>query len=217
MRQYSINDIINTLHISIHAPLAGCDFGKLYYSITIIYFNPRTPCGVRLVQISPTYVRTAISIHAPLAGCDPRLRRVYDKMGMISIHAPLAGCDLVNKYFRVFVVAFQSTHPLRGATHIFFASRLKPTISIHAPLAGCDSKIIKQLRHLAKFQSTHPLRGATGHIRHRNTIQAIFQSTHPLRGATISCQCLAHGTDDFNPRTPCGVRQIQAPPGCPHP
>ena len=34
-----------------------------------IYFNPRTPCGVRRYEIVNTLF-TDISIHAPLAGCD---------------------------------------------------------------------------------------------------------------------------------------------------
>ena len=35
--------------ISIHAPLAGCDFPKSGQSIHKYHFNPRTPCGVRPV------------------------------------------------------------------------------------------------------------------------------------------------------------------------
>ena len=56
--------------ISIHAPLAGCDFAR---------------AGL-------VYTTEGISIHAPLAGCD-----LYAAVGAdasaISIHAPLAGCD----------------------------------------------------------------------------------------------------------------------------
>ena len=100
---------------------------------------------------------------------------------------------------------FQSTHPLRGATA--FSSSV-----------GSGN---------IRFQSTHPLRGAT-----RQTIPGFagfrFQSTHPLRGATaiwddpthideISIHAPLAGCDsatrikeprrnDFNPRTPCGVR-----------
>ena len=35
------------LHISIHAPLAGCDIGLMPCSYISCNFNPRTPCGVR--------------------------------------------------------------------------------------------------------------------------------------------------------------------------
>ena len=56
--------------ISIHAPLAGCDSSngcKMYFDF---YFNPRTPCGVRLRRSAILLSASAISIHAPLAGCD---------------------------------------------------------------------------------------------------------------------------------------------------
>ena len=36
------------------------------------------------------------------------------------------------------ITAFQSTHPLRGATEARIYSFAKIFISIHAPLAGCD-------------------------------------------------------------------------------
>ena len=35
--------------ISIHAPLAGCDVGLTQLLLDRLYFNPRTPCGVRLL------------------------------------------------------------------------------------------------------------------------------------------------------------------------
>ncbi len=34
--------------ISIHAPLAGCDVFWTVFTEAWRYFNPRTPCGVRL-------------------------------------------------------------------------------------------------------------------------------------------------------------------------
>ena len=104
------------------------------------------------------------------------------------------------------ILPFQSTHPLRGAT--FYG--------------------VVALR-LDLFQSTHPLRGATARATPWLT-WGIFQSTHPLRGATswrlgttlsikISIHAPLAGCDtayfiafasflNFNPRTPCGVRQL---------
>ena len=81
------------LEISIHAPLAGCDRRGASSFLTDSYFNPRTPCGVRLsVQFNDGLPLT-ISIHAPLAGCD-RKWADGEVSSEISIHAPLAGCDL---------------------------------------------------------------------------------------------------------------------------
>ena len=102
-----------------------------------MYFNPRTPCGVRpeseyrCQSSSPfqsthplrgatniyktNYNFSAISIHAPLAGCDLKAEKADAELA-ISIHAPLAGCDSAINDAMVKVEEFQSTHPLRGAT-----------------------------------------------------------------------------------------------------
>ena len=61
------------------------------------------------------------------------------------------------------------------------------------------------LHLLHVFQSTHPLRGATP-APDWCTLPKAFQSTHPLRGATKAGIDIYLGLDDFNPRTPCGVR-----------
>ena len=84
---------VDLISISIHAPLAGCDFSPVIISKVWVYFNPRTPCGVRLTRSSgkPSTTR-------------------------ISIHAPLAGCDVINSRANILHRLFQSTHPLRGAT-----------------------------------------------------------------------------------------------------
>ena len=81
-------------------------------------------------------------------------------------------------------IAFQSTHPLRGAT----------------------KTVVIALR-IDLFQSTHPLRGATTCSRPSPTPSWRFQSTHPLRGATKVQAWQAIPGSNFNPRTPCGVRR----------
>ena len=147
--------------ISIHAPLAGCDGMSLSLSRrTFSYFNPRTPCGVRppttfcsrvptnfnprtpcgvrLEHPSKSVLPTRISIHAPLAGCDRNVRAHKVQDLVISIHAPLAGCDAMYLLSPAGFSIFQSTHPLRGATHVLHDFLDRGAISIHAPLAGCD-------------------------------------------------------------------------------
>ena len=79
--------------ISIHAPRAGCDIvptaRRVVYEqfqsthpvrgatnrvlnqpTSLLYFNPRTPCGVRLRSKHQRKHDRVISIHAPRAGCD---------------------------------------------------------------------------------------------------------------------------------------------------
>ena len=117
---------------------------------------------------------------------------------------------------------------MRGATEVERDREFGVNISIHAPLAGCDASIVGVPANLRTFQSTHPLRGATASSK-SSFFTSEFQSTHPLRGATsprtsysrsgcISIHAPHAGCDpfyssfvssgfDFNPRTPCGVRQ----------
>ena len=85
--------------------------------LRILYFNPRTPGGVRRADDKFTIIEETISIHAPRAGCDTGLRKTAGE-SKISIHAPRAGCDPVN--------------PIRHNFHL--------PISIHAPRAGCDER-----------------------------------------------------------------------------
>ena len=77
---------------------------------------------------------------------------------------------------------FQSTHPLRGATQIADNLYMFEDISIHAPLAGCDGLL-----------ALHP------------ETDADFNPRTP-RGVRRSDLTLALILVHFNPRTPCGVR-----------
>ena len=79
--------------ISIHAPHARCDNGNLIISSVL-----------------------CISIHAPHARCDRHVRRYDHEDTRISIHAPHARCDLNSPSVDSTIMAFQSTHPMRGAT-----------------------------------------------------------------------------------------------------
>ena len=126
-------------------------------------------------------------------------------MSWISIHAPLAGCDFHHCFHPPLFSAFQSTHPLRGATGgdieiKHFAVLFQST----HPLRGATARSARGQGRSA-FQSTHPLRGATqSHLPAVCQLHA-FQSTHPLRGATRP-HIPPLQAKNFNPRTPCGVR-----------
>ena len=126
-----------------------------------------------------------ISIHAPLAGCDRAAQFVIGKRDDFNPRTPCGvrqmSCSGNSKSYQ-----FQSTHPLRGATHAYDEFMGYEYISIHAPLAGCDCRILLRLGNTAIFQSTHPLRGATV-FGNRVEQRRKFQSTHPLRGATYIC------------------------------
>ena len=103
------------------------------------------------------------------------------------------------------VRAFQSTHPLRGATFHFFATEYHPSISIHAPLAGCDRKTPARSLRWQNFNPRTPC-GVRPPTVKDEIAALVFQSTHPLRGATAVGYKSVIRQRDFNPRTPCGVR-----------
>ena len=101
-------------HISIHAPRAGCDFPLYAAAGSSFYFNPRTPCGVRLssaagqgtdrdfnprtpcgVRRFSSTVPVAPGHFNPRTPCGVRQDQhpAGTAGGRISIHAPRAGCD----------------------------------------------------------------------------------------------------------------------------
>ena len=100
--------------ISIHAPLAGCDPLSPERFAYSVYFNPRTPCGVRRLTAGRQWDSHNFNPRTP---CGVRL------------------CPGCNQKMRCI---FQSTHPLRGATTFCSQAGRDIRISIHAPLAGCD-------------------------------------------------------------------------------
>ena len=85
-------------------------------------------------------------------------------------------------------MVFQSTHPVRGATCDARVQADRLPISIHAPRAGCDARA------------------------HSDDHGNLTISIHaPRAGCDLT---LAHPHivgDDFNPRTPCGVRPFPPP------
>ena len=129
--------------------------------------------------------RPGISIHAPRVGCD-RGHPGEAERHQISIHAPRVGCDL-------------SDRPTIGGVLL---------ISIHAPRVGCDANLRcwESLRKI--FQSTHPVWGATtcGEGNGSDTLISIHA---PRVGCDWAPPPAAMPTQNFNPRTPCGVRHIR--------
>ena len=61
--------------VSIHALLAECDRHWLIPGLRIPGFNPRTPCGVRLLFCPHPLLLFPVSIHALLAECDVPYQR----------------------------------------------------------------------------------------------------------------------------------------------
>ena len=127
-----------------------------------------------------------ISIHAPRAGGDAGGYQIIRRTQNISIHAPRAGGDMMiissrkvggnfnprppcggrrwSAWQSWSQASFQSTPPVRGATHPRLPAVFTGRISIHAPRAGGDVEGW-EARETTLFQSTPPVRGATVKIR----------------------------------------------------
>ena len=197
--------------ISIHAPLAGCDYLQPCIQRVERHFNPRTPCGVRLGRQGVTNKLNDFNPRTP-CGVRLSLRTRWASLTQISIHAPLAGCDTRQR-----VVHF-----------------LVRCISIHAPLAGCDTLRGRHHDgHLLDFNPRTPCGVRLGRGAHRRahgdfnprTPCGVRPTQYAALGlsAEISIHAPLAGCDPhlckprthlfhFNPRTPCGVRRLPPMP-----
>ena len=169
-------------------------------------FNPRTPCGVRLVRALQLLSYKAVSIHALLAECDSDLMMLSTILfsfnprtpcGVRQPHQPpIRGCE-----------QFQSTHSLRSATRHTRRTVFGVRVSIHALLAECD----KSGAHpdMIPKVSIHALLaecdGAVNKTINQNTS---FNPRTPCGVRPVYNQLQPQG-NGFNPRTPCGVRRTR--------
>ena len=100
---------------------------------------------------------------------------------------------------------FQSTRPVRGATHPVQLPVEGHGISIHAPRAGRDWGAVRARCVTCSFQSTRPVRGATRPLDDLLNGDAI--SIHaPRAGRDHPLAWDQGGRPYFNPRAPCGAR-----------
>ena len=148
------------LLISIHAPRAGRDedLKKVYHELFDISIHaPRA--GRDWWDCPPPAVRF-ISIHAPRAGRDRCLCTRTTRNAYFNPRAPCGArresCAYTARY-----VIFQSTRPVRGATH-----NIQPEFTLMShfnPRAPCGARLNSyELRDVEEeFQSTRPVRGAT--------------------------------------------------------
>ena len=152
---------VNHLHISIHAPRAGCDVKSLASCAYSFYFNPRTPCGVR--------------------------RRVYSSISQRKIFQsthPVRGATSGVATSGLRRTQFQSTHPVRGATplRLGLSPRLRRFQSTH-PVRGATPQHAQPHREHGNFNPRTPCGVRPGTRDHCQRSHQ-FQSTHPVRGAT---------------------------------
>ena len=169
-----------------------------------------------------------VSIHAPRVGRDSGKTRTRQRKRSFNPRAPCgarraAACGVQ------YILVFQSTRPVWGATVRPLVGSRTTIVSIHAPRVGRDDLVSGKEKPDWMFQSTRPVWGAT-FFRCPAGIAAMFQSTRPVWGATtrrsgfrdgciVSIHAPRVGRDllcfrpsprnlRFNPRAPCGARPL---------
>ena len=101
--------------VSIHALLAECDSHADGPGLGGSRFNPRTPCGVRLMSNLEDNILTAFQSTHSLRSATSALFP-SSACPQVSIHALLAECDVQMVRGLPLKMRFQSTHSLRSAT-----------------------------------------------------------------------------------------------------
>ena len=127
-----------------------------------------------------------ISIHAPHAGSD-RVRRLRPASSCDFNPRSPCGERLSVSLSRSMDALFQSTLPMRGATHRDVQGKRKQVISIHAPHAGSDLL-----------------------SRPEPALETYFNPRSPC-GERRCSESMTYSPVDFNPRSPCGERPGQDP------
>ena len=146
-----------------------------------LHFNPRTPCGVqRIIWTCAIPSGPFQSSHPAWGATLLRLRSLPRSL-------------------------FQSTHLMRGTTQ---TDRRSLSHSNFNPRTSCKVRRSQSLCTSVSrsFQSTHLIRGAT-------ILSAVSSLSWPISihaphaGCDVYATCSALTDGNFNPRTPCGVRQ----------
>ena len=166
-------------------PLRGATSRCPWGCVRACRFNPRSPCGERLVYRANWWLRSVFQPTLPLRGAtelkknseawkkfQPTLplrgatHRVRNRQlcGIVSTHAPLAGSDSKNRYSTHRLKSFNPRSPCGERLPVAIVGPVVG-VSTHAPLAGSDERSASRLK--VWHVSTHaPLAGSDGPRRH---------------------------------------------------
>ena len=180
-------------------------------------FQPTLPLRGATHEHGPGGQPQPASTHAPLAGSDvPRVELFRDLR--VSTHAPLAGSDMpITSAAQPSPFCFNPRSPCGERPDELQRCGLVGQVSTHAPLAGSDMKLGDTPSLFLAFQPTLPLRGATFLTAIRNAPSRSFNPRSPCGERQLKTSC-ASSTTSFNPRSPCGERRCtRCPVGCRRP
>ena len=174
-------------------------FVKGFRKMTDQDFDPHTPCGVRQGSSIAITARGHFNPRTP-CGVRQRTSDLCSTASLFQSTHPLRGATHALCRATIRADQFQSPHPLRGATVMILMRTSSAGISIHAPHAGCDRTFSGSFFVTSVFQSTHPMRGATEPLVEYQLWRMI--SIHaPHAGCDSSPWCSANKMRYFNPRT----------------
>ena len=149
-----------------------------------IYFNPRTPCGVRPIGLllhwlhgrfqSTHPVRGATAAHHP-ATENPSYFNPRTPCGVRPAAGHLDGPAAIDFNPRTPCGVRRPPPPPPAGYRHNFNPRTPCGVRLSPPSTAYRNQ---------SFQSTHPVRGATWPVAVLNVTSKRFQSTHPVRGAT---------------------------------
>ena len=147
-------------------------------------FNPRPPCGERLICASACLFHLAFQSRPSLRRAT-QIRNREQILHVVSIHALLAESDLLLRRRPNLRNGFQSTPSLRRATTRNRTLPAQPEVSIHALLAESDWEAISTGSALTSFNPRPPC-GERLSFSVKWEKNGVFQSTPSLRRATAS-------------------------------
>ena len=174
------------LYFNPHSPCGERRFACHQIFKIIVHFNPHSPCGERQIDKSLKIGIINFNPHSP-CGERQEIEKARDTMKNFNPHSP-CGERLIVITQPNFIVVFQSTLPMRGATHAYGWRAHNHPISIHTPHAGSDTpKTVLSLKNIQISIHT-PHAGSDGGDGEGKTSPFIFQSTLPMRGATSACR-----------------------------
>ena len=167
-------------------------------------FNPRAPCGARLLQVDLPLLLVGISIHAPRVGRDlyeECLKRLVD----ISIHAPRVGRDLVRQHLLSEEEHFNPRAPCGARQAIWCFTPVCRHFNPRAPCGARHFAVHALVGNDLNFNPRAPCGARLQQTTNYGTLHR-FQSTRPVWGATVVYVAILHLAKNFNPRAPCGAR-----------
>ena len=168
--------------ISTHAPRAGSDAILTGSAQTGAYFNPRSPCGERLVEAFIIYTHFKFQPTHPVRGATSLIRARFGVV-VISTHAPRAGSDSIDSLYNSFFVYFNPRSPCgerpQQATRLFHPDNFNPR-------SPCGERLVRpqQVQPNPYFNPRSPC-GERPSAARKWTQNRRFQPTLPVRGATI--------------------------------